>query len=238
VVEGLMDGWRPLFRRLSYLKDTYKSKQALSLLPIHFLRIRRSPHPFPLRGRARQLREVKNRDLIERRVLRDGTQASAQLGRSLDGPGLDPQPLALLRSASDGFRLPSSSVPARLDLDLRAAGYGQPTDTWQRLDSILRPPQGRPHPDVVSLAGDIVRIQPCNQLVLGATPACAGIRELPDRRPPRGVQREHASTPTGTLPPDRVGGAVFFDSGRAWTAPAKVPRARAAEQRRSSACAF
>ena len=227
---GLVDGWVHRYSvGFSYLKDTYKVEPDLSLPP---------PDPFPLDQTlaAPFLRyelvhddyeKVKNRDLIERpEYFAMGTQSSVQLGRALTGLGSTQDLWLYSVSASDGFRLPSNRVLLGSASVSGQTGYA-PLDRQLASGSV----RSYSHSDsrtltFVSLAGDALRDPNlANQLVLGGD---TGLRGYPrgyqtgDRRVLLNVE-ERLYTDWYPFRLFRVGGAAFYDWGRAWDGPGESP---------------
>jgi hypothetical protein len=226
--EGLVEGWTHRYSAgLSYLKETYKGDP--DLLP--------PPNPFPqdqtlvapfFRYELVQdnYEKVKNRDLIERpEYFAMGTQASVQLGRSLTGLGSTQNVWLYSASANDGFRLPSNWVLLGSTSVSGQTGYG-PLDRYLASGSM----RFYGHPDnrtltFVSLAADILRDPNSSQLVLGGD---TGLRGYPrnyqtgDRRVVFNVE-ERVYTDWYPFRLFRVGGAVYYDLGRAWSGPGESP---------------
>jgi outer membrane protein assembly factor BamA len=169
--------------------------------------------------------KVKNRDLIERpEYFAMGTLASAQLGRALTGLGSTQNLWLYSASASDGFRLSSNSVLLGSASVSGQTGYG-PLDRYLASSSI----RYYGHSDdrtltFVSLSGSVAKLDPnnlANQLVLGGD---TGLRGYPrnyqtgDRLVLLNVE-ERVYTDWYPFRLIRVGGAAFFDWGRAWNGP-------------------
>ncbi|TMH38780.1 MAG: hypothetical protein E6H56_14320 [Betaproteobacteria bacterium] len=171
--------------------------------------------------------KVKNRDLIERpEYFAMGTQSKVQLGRALTGLGSTQNLWLYSASASDGFRLPSNRVLlgsasvsgqtgyAPLDRNLASGSirfYGHPNDRTLRF---------------ASLSGDTLNDPSASsQLTLGGD---TGLRGYPrgyqsgDRRLLLNVE-ERVYTDWYPFRLFRVGGAVFYDRGRAWGGPGESP---------------
>ena len=226
--EGLVDGWTQRYSvGLSYLKDTfYKVEPDVPPPPDPFPPDQTLAAPF-FRYELVQddYEKVKNRDLIERpEYFAMGTQASARLGRALTGLGSTQNLWLYSASASDGFRLPSNSVLLGSTTISGQTGYG-PLDRYTAGGSI----RFYGHPDdrtltFVSLSGSVAKLDPknlANQLVLGGD---TGLRGYPrnyqtgDRLVLLNVE-ERVYTDWYPFRLIRVGGAAFFDSGRAWDGP-------------------
>jgi len=228
--EGLVEGWTHRYSvGLSYLKDTYKVEPDLPPLPSDVQlppdQTLTSPF-FRYEVVHDNYEKVKNRDLIERpEYFAMGTQASAQLGRALTGLGSTQNLWLYSVSASDGFRLPSSSVLLGSTSISGQTGYGQ-LDRYLASGSIRYYDHHKDDRTLtfVSLAGDVLK-NPTAQLGLGGD---TGLRGYPrsyqtgDRRVLLNVE-ERVYTDWYPFRLIRVGGAVFFDSGRAWDGPSESP---------------
>ena len=228
--EGLVEGWTHRYSvGLSYLKDTYKVEPDLPPLPSDVQlppdQTLTSPF-FRYEVVHDNYEKVKNRDLIERpEYFAMGTQASAQLGRALTGLGSTQNLWLYSVSASDGFRLPSSSVLLGSTSISGQTGYGQ-LDRYLASGSIRYYDHHKDDRTLtfVSLAGDVLK-NPTAQLGLGGD---TGLRGYPrsyqtgDRRVLLNVE-ERVYTDWYPFRLIRVGGAVFFDSGRAWDGPGESP---------------
>jgi hemolysin activation/secretion protein len=224
-----VDGWAQRYSAgFSYQKDTYTP--APDLPP---------PDPFPPDQTLAapffryelvhdNYEKVKNRDLIERpEYFTMGTQARGQLGRSLTGLGSTQNLWLYSAGASDGFRLPSNSVLLGSASVSGQTGYA--SLTRQLTSGSIR---FYGHSDnrtltFVSLAGDVLK-DPTNlasQLALGGD---TGLRGYPrnyqtgDRRVLLNVERR-VYTDWYPFRLIRVGGAVFYDLGRAWNGPGESP---------------
>jgi len=228
---GLVDHWTHRYSvGLSYLKDTYKVEPDAPLPP---------PDPFPVDQTLvspffryelvhDNYEKVKNRDLIERpEYFAMGTQASVQLGRSLTGLGSTQQLWLYSASASDGFRLPSNRVMLGSASVSGQSGYA-PLDRQLASGSIRFYDHHQDNRTLtfVSLAGDIVKDPNlANQLPLGGD---TGLRGYPrnyqtgDRRLLLNVE-ERVYTDWYPFRLFRMGGAVFYDWGRAWGGPGESP---------------
>ncbi len=232
---GLVNQWTHRYSvGLSYQKDTYNEEPDLPA-PVPHLQIppdQTLVSPFFRYELVHDNYEkVKNRDLIERpEYFAMGTQSSIQLGRSLTGLGSTQNLWLYSASASDGFRLPSNRVLlgsasvsgqtgyAPLDRQLASGSirfYGHPTSRTLTF---------------VSLSGDTLKDPTSSsQLVLGGD---TGLRGYPrnyqtgDRRLLLNVE-ERVYTDWYPFRLIRVGGAVFYDWGRAWGGPGESPRAHA-----------
>ena len=167
--------------------------------------------------------KYKNLDLIERpEYLVIGFQSSAQLGRSLTALGSTQELWLYTVSASDGYRTPKGGILLGSVSSTGQWGYG-PLDKRASSGSI----KYYSHPDsrtlvFISLAGDVLRdATSSSQLVLGGD---TGLRGYP-RNYQSGDQRavfnieDRVYTDWYPFRLFRVGGAVFYDLGRAWGGP-------------------
>jgi len=225
---GLVDHWTHRYSAgLSYLKDTYKVEPDAPLPP---------PDPFPLDQTLispffryelvhDNYEKVKNRDLIERpEYFAMGTQSKVQLGRSLTGLGSTQNLWLYSVSASDGFRFPSDRVLLGSASVSGQTGYG-PLDRYAASGSIRYYDHHKDDRTLtfVSLAGDILKDP--TPLGLGGD---TGLRGYPrsyqtgDRRVVLNVE-ERVYTDWYPFRLIRVGGAAFFDWGRAWSGPGESP---------------
>jgi outer membrane protein assembly factor BamA len=167
--------------------------------------------------------KYKNLDLIERpEYLVIGFQSSAQLGRSLTALGSTQELWLYTVSASDGYRTPKGGILLGSVSSIGQWGYG-PLDKQASSGSI----KYYSHPDsrtlvFISVAGDVLRdATSSSQLVLGGD---TGLRGYP-RNYQSGDQRavfnieDRVYTDWYPFRLFRVGGAVFYDLGRAWGGP-------------------
>ncbi|HEY6241696.1 MAG TPA: hypothetical protein VIW78_12780, partial [Burkholderiales bacterium] len=167
--------------------------------------------------------QYKNMNLIERPeyfVL--GVQSSVQLGHSWTAFGSTEDLWLYSASASDGFRMPSGGILLASASTSGQSGYG-PTNSQARSGSV----KYYSHPDsrtllYTSLAADSLKdATQSTQLVLGGD---TGLRGYPrnyqsgDRRVLLNVEGR-VYTDWYPLRLFRVGGAVFYDLGRAWGGP-------------------
>jgi outer membrane protein assembly factor BamA len=227
--EGLVDGWTHRYSAgFRYLKDTYKVEPDLLPPPVPFPQDQTLAAPyFRYELVHDNYEKVKNRDQIERpEYFAMGTQASAQLGRALTGLGSTQNLWLYSTSASDGFRLPSNRVLLGSASVSGQTGYA-PLDRQLASGSI----RFYSHADsrtltFVSLSGDALKDPNLsNQLVLGGD---TGLRGYPrnyqtgDRRVLLNVE-ERVYTDWYPFRLIRVGGAVFYDWGRAWNGPGESP---------------
>ena len=228
---GLVNHWTHRYSvGMSYLKDAYKDEPPLPAprRPLQIPPDQTLVSPF-FRYELVQddYDKVKNRDLIERpEYFAMGTQSKVQLGRALTGLGSTQNLWLYSASASDGFRLPSNRVLlgsasvsgqtgyAPLDRNLASGSirfYGHADDRTLRF---------------ASLSGDILNDPSASsQLTLGGD---TGLRGYPrgyqsgDRRLLLNVE-ERVYTDWYPFRLFRVGGAVFYDRGRAWGGPGESP---------------
>jgi hypothetical protein len=225
---GLAEGWVHRYSAgFSYLKDTYTDEPGL-LPPAQLPPDQTLASPF-LRYELAQdnYEKLKNRDLIERpEYFAMGTQSSVQLGRALMGLGSTQNLWLYSASASDGFRLPSDRILLGSASVSGQTGYA-PLDRNLASGSV----RFYGHPDsrtltFVSVSGDTVKDPNlAAQLVLGGD---TGLRGYPrnyqtgDRRLLLNVE-ERVYTDWYPFRLIRVGGAVFYDRGRAWGGPGESP---------------
>jgi len=227
---GLVDHWTHRYSvGLSYLKDTYKVEPDLLPPPAPFPQDQTLVSPFFRYELVHDNYEkVKNRDLIERpEYFAMGTQASVQLGRSLTGLGSTQQLWLYSASASDGFRLQSNRVLLGSASVSGQSGYA-PLDRQLASGSIRFYDHHQDNRTLtfVSLSGGVVRDPNlANQLVLGGD---TGLRGYPrnyqtgERLAVLNVE-ERVYTDWYPFRLFRVGGAVFYDWGRAWGGPGESP---------------
>jgi outer membrane protein assembly factor BamA len=226
--EGLVNHWTHRYSLgLSYLEDTYKNEPGLPA-PVQLPPDQTLAAPFLRYELVHDSYEkVKNRDLIERpEYFAMGTQASVRLGRALSGLGSTQNLWLYSASASDGFRLPSNRVLLSSTSISGQSGYA-PLDRQLASASI----RFYGHPDsrtltFVSLSGDALKDpNASSQLVLGGD---TGLRGYPrnyqtgDRRVLLSVE-ERVYTDWYPFRLFRVGGAMFYDWGRAWDGPGESP---------------
>jgi hypothetical protein len=228
---GLVDGWTHRYSAgFSYQKEAYKPEPNLALPapPLELPPDRTLAAPFLRYELAHDdFEKVKNRDLIERpEYFAMGTQSSIQLGRALTALGSTQDLWLYALSASDGFRLsPRESLLGSASVSGQA-GYA-PLD--RRLASGSFRYYGNSDSRTltfVSLAADtLTDPNPALQLTLGGD---TGLRGYPrnyqtgDRRVLLNVERRVYTDwyPFRLL---RVGGAAFYDLGRAWDGPGESP---------------
>ncbi len=227
---GLVDHWTHRYSvGLSYLKDTYKVEPDVLPPPAPFPQDQTLVSPFFRYELVHDNYEkVKNRDLIERpEYFAMGTQASVQLGRSLTGLGSTQQLWLYSASASDGFRLQSNRVLLGSASVSGQSGYA-PLDRQLASGSIRFYDHHQDNRTLTfaSLSGGVVKDPNlANQLVLGGD---TGLRGYPrnyqtgERFAVLNVE-ERVYTDWYPFRLFRVGGAVFYDWGRAWDGPGESP---------------
>lgn len=222
--EGLVDGWAQRYSLgVTYRKNTYGIEPDLPA-PDQLPSNNTIAAPF-FRYEVVQdaYEKVKNRDLIERpEYFAMGFQSSVQLGRAWTGFGSTQNLWLYSASVSDGFRFPSDrTVLTSVSIDGQS-GYG-PLDR-QVLGGSVRF-YGRPDSRTLlfaSVAADALKDPTqSSQLLLGGD---TGLRGYPrnyqsgDRRALLNVE-ERVYTDWYPFRLFRVGGAVFYDFGRAWGGP-------------------
>jgi len=226
-----VNGWTHRYSAgFSYQKDNYRPEPGLALpappsglppdqtLAAPFLRYELVHDDYE---------KVKNRDLIERpEYFAMGTQSSVQLGRALTALGSTQNLWLYSASASDGFRLsPRHSLLGSASV-AGQAGYA-PLDRKLASGSIRYYGNSDSRTlTFVSLAGDtLTDANPTTQLALGGD---TGLRGYPrsyqtgDHRVLLNVERR-VYTDWYPFRLFRVGGAVFYDLGRAWGGPGESP---------------
>jgi outer membrane protein assembly factor BamA len=221
---GLVGDWTHRFSvGINYQKDAYNA-EADRLAPAQLPPDQTLATPY-LRYEVVQdnYEKFKNLDLIERpeyRVM--GFQSSAQLGRSLTALGATQELWIYSVSANDGYRTPEGGILLSSLSSKGQWGYG-PLDKQASGGSI----RYYSHPDshtlnFFSLAGDVLRdATSSTQLVLGGD---TGLRGYPrnyqsgDQRVVFNVERR-VYTDWFPFRLFRVGGAVYYDLGRAWGGP-------------------
>ena len=228
---GLVSGWTHRYSAgFSYQKDNYRPEPGLPLpappsgLPLDqtlaapFLRYEFVHDDYE---------KVKNRDLIERpEYFAMGTQSSIQLGRALTALGSTENLWLYAVSASDGFRLsPRHSLLASASV-AGQTGYA-PLDRKLASGSIRYYGNSDSRTlTFVSLAADtLTDANSTTQLGLGGD---TGLRGYPrsyqtgDHRVLLNVERR-VYTDWYPFRLFRVGGAVFYDLGRAWSGTGESP---------------
>ena len=167
--------------------------------------------------------KYKNLDLIERpEYFVMGLQSSVQLGRSSTALGSTQQLWIYNFSVSDGYRLPSGGIFLSSVSSLGETGYG-PLDKQTTSSSV----RFYSHPDsrtlvFFSLAGDILKdATSSTQLVLGGDTGVRGYPRNYQSGDYRAVFNAEYRVYTDWYPIRlfRVGGAVFYDLGRAGGGP-------------------
>lgn len=167
--------------------------------------------------------KYKNLDLIERpEYFVMGLQSSVQLGRSLTALGSTRQVWPYNFSVSDGYRLPSGGILLSSVSGLGQTGYG-PLDKQTTSSSV----KFYSHPDsrtlvFFSLAGDILKDATAStQLTLGGDTGLRGYPRNYQSGDYRAVFNAEYRVYTDWYPVRlfRVGGAVFYDLGRAGGGP-------------------
>lgn len=167
--------------------------------------------------------KYKNLDLIERpEYLVMGFQSSVQIGRSLAALGSTQELWLYTVAANDGYRTPKGGILRGAVSSVGQWGYG-PLDKQSSSGSIKYYSHPDSHTSIfLSLAGDVLRdATSSTQLLLGGD---TGLRGYP-RNYQTGDQRvvvnveDRVYTDWYPLRLFRVGGAVFYDVGRAWGGP-------------------
>lgn len=221
---GLVDKWVHRYSvGMSYQKDGYNTEADLpppAELPLDQTLV--APY---LRYEVVQdsYEKHKNLDLIQRpEYFVVGFQSSAQLGRSLTGLGSTQELWIYSVSVSDGYRTQKGGILLGSVSTVGQTGYG-PLDKQASSGSI----KFYSHPDsrtliFLSLAGDVLRdATSSTQLVVGGD---TGLRGYPrnyqsgDNRVVFNVE-DRVYTDWYPFQLFRVGGAVFYDFGRAWGGP-------------------
>jgi hypothetical protein len=167
--------------------------------------------------------KYKNLDLIERpEYFVIGVQSSVQLGRSSTALGSTQQLWLYTFSVNDGYRLPSGGILLSSVSGKGQTGYG-PTDKQATSSSV----KFYSHPDsrtlaYFSLAGDILKdATSATQLTLGGDTGLRGYPRNYQSGDYRTVFNAEYRVYTDWYPIRlfRVGGAVFYDLGRAGGGP-------------------
>jgi hemolysin activation/secretion protein len=220
--DGLIAGWtRRYSLGLAYQADAYHLEPALSP-PAQLPFDQKLVAPFARYEVIEDdYRKLKNRDLVERpEYFAMGFQLRAQVGRAMTGLGGTRNLWLYSSTVSDGFNalsghqlLTSASVTGQ---------YGSAGVERQLLSGAARyyGPQTERSVFFVSVAGDVARNpDPADQLLLGGD---NGLRGYPlryqsgDRRALITVE-ERVYTDWYPFRLFRVGGAAFYDIGRAWS---------------------
>ena len=218
--EGLVDSWVQRYSvGVTYQKDTYNLEPDL-LAPTQLPPDQTLAAPFFRYEIVQDSYEKhKNLDLIERaEYFAMGFQSSVQLGRAWTGFGSTENLWLYSASASDGYRLPSGGILLSSVSTSGQSGYS-PVDR-QSTSSSMR---FYSRPDsrsllFVSLSGDLLKdASQSSQVLLGGD---TGLRGYPrnyqsgERRALLNVERR-VYTDWYPFRLFRVGGAVFYDLGRA-----------------------
>jgi outer membrane protein assembly factor BamA len=221
---GLVNGWTQRYSLgMTYVKDTYDLDPGLpppAELPTDQTLV--APF-FRYEAVEDQFEQVKNRDLIQRpEYFAMGFQSRLQLGRSLTGLGSTQSLWLYSSSAGDGIRLPGGQTVLASASIGGQSGY-LPLDR-QTLGSSIRF-YGNPKGDTLlfsTLSGEALRDPTgSSQLVLGGD---TGLRGYPrnyqsgDRKVLFSIE-QRVYTDWYPFRLFRVGGAVFYDHGRAWGGP-------------------
>ena len=222
--EGLVGRWVQRYSLgISYQKDAYSEEAGLPA-PAQLPSDQTLVTPF-LRYEVVQdaYERYKNLDLIERpEYFVIGLQSSVQLGRSSTALGSTQQLWTYSASVSDGYRLPSGGILLGSVSSLGQTGYG-PLDKQATSSSV----KFYSHPDsrtlvFFSLAGDILKdATSTTQLTLGGDTGLRGYPRNYQSGDYRAVFNAEYRVYTDWYPVRlfRVGGAVFYDLGRAGGGP-------------------
>jgi hypothetical protein len=219
--KGLVEGWVHRYSAgLDYSKNAYDLDPNLPT-PTQLPQDNTLVAPF-LRYEVLQdsYEKLKNRDLVERpEYFFMGWQSQVQLGRAFTGLGSTQDQWLYSASASDGLKLSEGQTVISSASIGGQSGYGPLAN--RLLSGSIRY-YGRPKGDTLffaSLAGDDLKdANSANQLVLGGD---TGLRGYP-RNYQAGNRRmlftleERVYTDWYPLRLFRIGGAVFYDLGRAW----------------------
>jgi outer membrane protein assembly factor BamA len=221
--KGLINGWTRRYTfGLTYQADTYEIEPDLTLPPPPGL-----PSDQTLVGPFFRYeviedayRKFKNRDQIERpEYFAMGFQSRVQLGRSLNVLGSSREVWLYSGSVSNGFELQSNRT--LLMSGSMSGQYGDGRGEHQLSSGSMRyyAPQGKRALFFAGVSGDLVRNPDTSDLLyLGGD---NGLRGYPlryqsgDRRALLTLE-ERVYTDWYPFRLFRVGGAVFFDVGRAW----------------------
>ena len=228
--EGLIDNWTQRYSTgLSYQADTYSIGPSLTVpspsdvppdqtLVAPFLRYELLENDYE---------KIKNRDKIERpEFFEMGLHAKLQINRALTSLGSTDNLWTYSGMVSDGYHAPRGND---LLMSTQLSGqYGDGHGQRERLGGSLRyyVPQGRLGLFYVAASGDIVRNpQTSDLLLLGGD---NGLRGYPARyqsgeRRTLFTAEERVYTDWYPFRLFRVGGAVFYDVGRAWGGPFQNP---------------
>jgi hypothetical protein len=221
---GLVGGWVQRYSLgLNYQKHSYSTEPDLpapQVLPADQTLV--APY---LRYEVVQdaYEKYKNLDLIERpEYFVIGLQSSVQLGRSLASLGSTQQLWLYNATVSDGYRLASGGIFLSSVSTLGQTGYG-PLDKQTTSSSV----KFYSHPDsrtlvFLSLAGDLLKdATSATQLTLGGDTGLRGYPRNYQSGDARVVFNAEYRVYTDWYPVRlfRVGGAVFYDLGRAGGGP-------------------
>ncbi len=226
--KGLIDGWTQRYSAgLSYQADTYTIDPSLiqpSVVPADQTLVA----PFVRYELIEDNYEkVKNRDKIQRpEFFEMGFHSNLQINRALTTLGSTLNLWTYSASVSDGFQAPRGND---MLISTHLSGqYGDGNGRREGLGGSLRyfVPQGKRGLFYAAASGDIVRNpETADLLLLGGE---NGLRGYPLRYQ-SGEQRalftveERAYTDWYPFRLFRVGGAVFYDIGRAWGGPFQNP---------------
>jgi len=219
--EGLIDGWTRRYSvGLTYQDDAYEIEPDLTAppaLPVDQTLV--APF-FRYEVIEDGYRKYKNRDQIERpEYFAMGFQSSVQLGRSLTALGSTREVWLYSGKVSNGFELPSSH--SLLMSGALSGQYGSSGGEHQLYSGSVRyyAPHSKRALFFAGVSGDIVRNPDISDLLqLGGD---NGLRGYPlryqsgDRRALLTLE-ERVYSDWYPFRLFRVGGAVFFDVGRAW----------------------
>jgi outer membrane protein assembly factor BamA len=221
---GLVEGWVHRYSAGFTWKDDRYSFEPGVPRPAQLPRNRTIAAPF-LRHEITEdsIEKVKNRDSIERpEYVLMGWESKLQLGRTSTGFGSTEDLWLYSANASDGFRLPSSGT--LLTSAAISGQYGSSGISNQLSSGSMRyyRPVGGRTLLFASAAGDALRApETAQQLLLGGD---TGLRGYP-RNYQSGYRRlvftveERAYGDWYPFRLFRIGGAVFYDVGRAWGGP-------------------
>jgi outer membrane protein assembly factor BamA len=221
---GLVDGWVQRYSiGLAYQKHDYNTeadRPAPSQLPPDQTLV--APY---IRYEVVQDRyeKYKNLELIERpEYLVMGVQSSVQLGRSLTALGSTEELWLYSASLSDGYRTPRGGILLTSVSSAGQTGYG-PEDK-QASSASLKYYSGPDRRSLLffSLTGDVLRDPTSStQLLVGGDTGLRGYPRNYQSGDNRVVTNVEGRRYTDWYPFQlfRVGGAVFYDLGRAWGGP-------------------
>jgi hypothetical protein len=224
VSPGLVDGWAQRYSLgLTYLKDRQELQPDL-VSPAGLLPDQTLVAPF-LRYEAVEddFDRVKNRDLIQRpEFFAMGIQSKLQLGRSLAALGSTQSLWLYSASAGDGIRLPHGRTLLLSGSVDGQSGYGPlERQSWDGSIRFYGNPRGRALLFSSLSGGAIKDPTSSSQLLLGGD---TGLRGYPrnyqsgDRFALFSIE-QRVYTDWYPFRLFRVGGAAFYDLGRAWGGP-------------------